>query len=154
MEELIRETMNNEKNISTEGAIVDILKNATQAKSKSTSRGAVEAGIMSIVNAKTGARITFVNTFLEQLRNPAKLQISYDKDKKIMIVGEQLLDNENSYAIRKSAGKGIIYAKSLVDEITEAMELDFSDRTSITFHEVEYLEDEEYSVAIIQLKEE
>ncbi|MHC1723202.1 MAG: hypothetical protein AB9836_08370 [Aminipila sp.] len=146
--ESIREEV---ENALAEGKIEDILKGATQSKSRSTRKASGEAGVLSIVNAKTGARITVANTLLEQIGNPTELQVSYDKVKKAIIVGEQL-NNENSYPIRKSGSKGVIYTKGLVDEITEAMGLDFSNRSSITFQEAEYLQDEQYAVAIIKIR--
>lgn len=152
MEEIIKETINNEKNTSIEGTIEDILKDATQSKSKSKSKAAGEAGVLSIINAETGVRLVFAKTVSKALGFPEKIQISYDKYKKNIIVGEHLMDNENSYSLRKSGNKSIVYSKRLVEEITEAMELDFSDRTSITFQEVEYQNDEHYSVAIIEIK--
>jgi hypothetical protein len=85
------------------------------------------------------------------LNNPKEVQVSYDIDKKRIIIGKQLLNNENSYSIRRSGSKGVIYSKGLVDEITEVMQLDFSSRSSITFQEAEYLKNEQYSVAIIKI---
>lgn len=147
MEELIIETI--EK---TDLIIEGILRGATPSKSKSNSKVIGEAGVLSIVSAETGTRLAFSSDVLEKLGNLTELQVSYDEEKKIIIVGEHLLDNENIYPIRKSGKKGIIYSKPLVDEITEVMKLDFSDRTSITFQEAEYLKDEYYSIAIIKVK--
>jgi hypothetical protein len=148
MEKLTKETV---ENVSVEGTIEDILKDATKSKSKSNKKSIVKAGVLSIVNAETGTRLAFSSDILEKLGNPTELQVSYDEDKKIIIVG-YLLDNENTYPIRKNGKKGIIYSKPLVDEITEAMKLDFSNRTSITFQEAEYLNDEQYLIAIIKIK--
>jgi hypothetical protein len=149
MKKLTKETV---ENVSVEGTIEDILKDATKSKSKSNIRAAGEAGVLTIVNAKTGTRFAFSSEVLEKLENPTELQVSYDESKKIIIVGENLVDNENTYPIRKNGKKGIIYSKLLVDEITEAMKLDFSNRTSITFQEAEYLNDEQYLIAIIKIK--
>jgi hypothetical protein len=143
MEESIKELIERE--------VEDILKGATPSKSKSIYKASGDAGALSIVNAKTSTRIILSNIVLENLNNPKEVQVSYDIDKKRIIIGKQLLNNENSYSIRRSGSKGVIYSKGLVDEITEVMQLDFSSRSSITFQEAEYLKNEQYSVAIIKI---
>ncbi len=147
MSEITMET--NEK---LELTIEGVLQGATQSKSKSISRASVEAGVLSIINAKTGTRLVFAATILEELGNPEELQISFDENKKTIIVGEHLLGNENRYGIKKSGIKGTIYCKNLVEEITEAMNLDFSGITSITLKEVEYIKNDEDSIAIIKVE--
>ncbi|MCH4198716.1 MAG: hypothetical protein LKF87_13795 [Clostridium tyrobutyricum] len=148
MEKLESNNINNEeKNID----IDDILKSATQAKSKDITRSIGTAGVMSIVNARTGSRFTFSNVFLEKIGNPEEIEISYDEIEKTIIVG-QSLGNENSYKLRRSGNKRIIYCKALVEEISKAMELEFSNRTSITFQEAEYIKNGENTIAVIKSK--
>lgn len=131
--------------------IDDILKSATQAKSKDITRSIGRAGVMSIVNAITGSRFTFSNVFLEKIGNPEEIEISYNEIEKTIIVG-QSLGNENSYKLRRSDNKRIIYCKALVEEISKALELDFSSRTSITFQKAEYVNNDEDTIAIIKLR--
>lgn len=147
MEELIRETI--EK---TDLVIEGILRGATPSKSKSNSKVIGEAGVLSIVSAETGTRLAFSSDVLEKLGNSTELQVSYDEEKRVIIVGEHLLDNDNIYPIRKSGKKGIIYSKPLVDEIVNALDIEFENKTSITFQEVEYLKGEQYSIAMIKVK--
>lgn len=133
-----------------ERSIKDVLENATKSKSKSVTRASGKAGVMSVVNADTGIRITFPDAVLEKIRVTEKLQISYNTDERIIAIGENL-GNENDYAIKKSGKKGIIYSANLVRELTEAFKLDFSNRSSITFHDAEYLNDEESSIAVVKV---
>lgn len=54
-------------------------------------------------------------------------------EKRVIIVGEHLLDNYNIYPIRKSDKKGIIYSEPLVDEIVNALDIEFENKTSINY---------------------
>ncbi|MBV4418930.1 hypothetical protein KM800_06215 [Clostridium tyrobutyricum] len=141
MEKLESNNINNEEESI---GIDDILKSATQAKSKDITRSIGRSGVMSIVNGRTGSRFTFSNVFLEKIGNPEEIE-------KTIIVG-QSLGNENSYKLRRSGNKRIIYCKALVEEISKAMELEFSNRTSITFQEAEYIKNGENTIAVIKSK--
>lgn len=145
MKELVIKTINNE-----EGSANDILKGAKASSSKSRSRIVGEAGVISIVKAKTGNRNILSNELREKLNNPEKVQVAFAEDS--IIIAEKLPNNDSSFNIKRSGVKGIIYSTQLVNEITELFELDFSCRTSITFNEVEYFISEEYPVAIVKVK--
>jgi hypothetical protein len=134
-----------------ENSIEDMLRCGTKSISRSTSRAAGEEKMFSIINSSAGSKIIFSNAILEKLDNPIQLQITYDKIKKTIMVGEHLLGNENSYTIRKSGSKGIIYNKGLVVEITAALKLNFSHMTSLTFQDVGYGSCKQYPVAIIKV---
>ncbi|NMM65239.1 amidophosphoribosyltransferase [Clostridium sp. P21] len=145
MEKSVVNTINNE-----EGSVNDILKGAVASTSKSRSRAAGEAGVISIIKAKTGNRIIFSKELLEELNNLEKVQVAFTEDS--IIIGEKLPNNQSSFNIKRSGSKGIIYSTELVNEVSELFELDFSDKTSITFNEVEYLVNEECPVAVIKIK--
>lgn len=145
MEQLVTMAINNE-----EGSVNDILKDAIASASKNKSRVAGEAGVMSIIKARTGNRQTLSKELLEQLNNPEKVQIAFTEDS--VIIGEKLPNNDSSLNIKRSGAKGIIYSTQLVTEIVDLFDLDFRNRTSITFNEAEYVLNEEYPVAIIKIR--
>ena len=64
-------------------------------------------------------------------------------------IGEQLPNNENYINIKLSKPKESIYSVGIVKEITDMYQLDFSSRISITFLDVEYIDYEEYVVAVV-----
>ncbi|MBW6411339.1 amidophosphoribosyltransferase [Clostridium weizhouense] len=145
MENILTNTINN-KEVMTE----ELFKNAIGSIIKSKSRTAGEAGVMSIVKARTGNRNTLSKELLAKLNNPQKIQIAYTEDS--VIIGEKLPSNDSSFNVKISGAKGMVYSAGLAREISELFELDFSDRTSITFNEVEYVLNEEYPVAVIKIK--
>lgn len=132
--------------------IKEVLENATHSQAKDTTRSISKAGALSIVNAKTGSRLVFSNKLIERIGNPERVQISYNENDKTIIVG-QALGNKENYVLKISGKKSIIYCKALVEEITEALELDFNNRTSLTFDTVEYLENDEGQIAIIEIED-
>ncbi|RMD02322.1 hypothetical protein D9O40_06710 [Clostridium autoethanogenum] len=147
MEEMENESIEIEEN---DINIDDILENATQSKSKDITRTAGRSGILSIINAKTCTRLIFSNELLAKLGNPEGLQISYNEKNKTIIIGKSL-GNENTYKLRRSGKKRVIYSKGLVRELTESLQLDFSQKTSITLQEANYLDNNEDIIAIIEV---
>jgi hypothetical protein len=120
------------------------------AKSVSISREIGEAGVMSIVNSKSnGKRISLSKDLLDRLNNPESVQFAFNTDS--VVIGEKLPIVENSFSIRKDK-KGIIYASQLVEEITKEFSLDFSNRTSVTFHQAKYRTMGNYIIAIVKIK--
>lgn len=109
-------------------------------------------GIMSIVNAKTGKRIVFARTLLNTLNNPEKVFISFSNNK--LAIAERLPENNNSFTLRYNNRKATIYSTDLTMEMINIFSLDFSDKTTITFTEVEYIEYEDTTVAIITINNE
>lgn len=117
------------------------------SESKVRSKSIGEAGAMSIVNAKTGKRIIVSREVMEKLNNPESVVMSFAVNK--IAIGEQLPNNDNYIKIKALKSKGVIYSAGIVKEITDIYELDFSNKTSITFLDVEYVKYEENVVAII-----
>ena len=145
MEKLVTNNINK-----GEAEINDILKGAIPSNIQSKGRVSGSAGIMSIVKAETGNRITSSKELLEKLNNPEKVQVAFTEDS--VIIAEKLPNNNSSFNIKRSGAKGIIYSVLLVAEIAKLFQLDFSNRTSITFNEVDYSINEDYPVAIIKIK--
>jgi hypothetical protein len=124
-----------EISIICENNVRDMLKKAIQSNSKSASRELSLAGAMSIVNTKTGKRITLSKKLLEELSCPKSVQIAFTEDS--IIIGEKLPNNESIFNLKMSNGKGAIYSAQEVTEIRDLFDIDFSNKTSITFAEAE-----------------
>ena len=120
------------------------------SESKSINKGIAEAGIMSIINSKTGKRIIVSREIMEKLNKPERVVMSFAVDK--IAIGEQLPNNDNYINIKVLKSKGVIYSAGIVKEITDLYKLDFSNKTSITFLDVEYVKYEENVVAIITVE--
>lgn len=139
-----------EKITEVENNVKSILKNAVQSESKSVSRASSAAGVVSVINAKSGKRITLSKKLLVKLNNPKSIQIGFTEEN--IIIAEELPNNKSLFNIKISNGKGIIYSAQLVTEVTELFDLEFNNKTSITFADVEYALNDDYVVAIVKAK--
>lgn len=106
-------------------------------------------GALSLINTKSGKRLIIANELANNLNKPKKVVIGLSKNK--LAIGEKLPANDNYFTVKDYKGKGIIYSAALVKEISEKFKLDFSNRTTITFTEVDYIEYEHTTVAIITI---
>lgn len=97
-------------------------------------------GVILLVNTKSGKRLIIAKSLIGNINKLA--------------IGEKLPANENYFTVKDYKGKGVIYSADLVKEISEKFKLDFSNRTTITFEEVEYIEYEDTTVAIITINNE
>ena len=126
------------------------LENFKASKSQQKSIIRTNQGAITIVNTKNnGKRVVISKDIKDELGNPSRVLISFS-DKEIAI-GERLPDNENYLNVKYSKTKGTIYSVGTVNELTEIYQLDFSNRTSITFSEVKYTAYENHKVAIITI---
>lgn len=150
-EELIRErdkevNINDNKDTMTKYN----LEKFTPSISKAISKTSTEAGVASVINSKNSKRITLDKDVMSKLSNPEMISISFSDDS--MAIAEKLPNNDNLLKVRRSGGKGVIYSSGLVLEITNKYRLDFSNRTSITFSDVEYIQHNGFTIAIIKVK--
>lgn len=120
------------------------------SESRTINKCITEAGVISIINAKSGKRIIISNEIMEILNNPSKIVMSFTEDK--IAIGENLPNNDNYFNVKRMKSKGVIYSAGIVKEITEIYDLDFSNKTSITFFDVEYAKYEDNVVAIIAVE--
>jgi hypothetical protein len=111
------------------------------------SRAGGGAGVMSIVNSKNGKRVTLSKNLVEHLGNPKSVQIGLSNHQ--IAVAEYFSDEYTSYSWCTGGAKSIIYSSELVKQLTDQYGLDFRNRTSITFAEVEYIEHEGKMIALI-----
>lgn len=126
------------------------LEDFTAAISKTMQKISTEAGVMSVINSRNGKRITLSKDVMNELNNLEMISISFSDES--LAVAERLPNNDNQLKVKSSGNKGVIYSAGLVSEITDKYGLDFSNRTSITFTEVNYVESNGYTVAIIKIK--
>jgi hypothetical protein len=121
-----------------------------QSKQHGT-RASIEPCVITVVNTKSnGKRITLSGDLIEKIGYSTAIQIAVN-DEGIAIGGE-LPDNDTYFTLRKIGRKGVVYSTELVDEITELFELDFTERSSISFYDVTYLCMEDTEVAFVPLK--
>ena len=133
-----------------ESIVTDVLSNAKLVSSRSITRTIGKAGAISIVNAKTGNRITIAKECYSAIGNPPKVQFALSDNN--LIVGEKVLDNNNDFNVKENSGKAIIYSSALVKEITENFNLDFSNKTSLTFSDVQYSNTDGVEIMIVTIK--
>lgn len=149
--EVNKELIDNSELIETNNLVKEVLdlNSFKPSESRGINKCIAQAGVISIVNAKTGKRIIISKEIMERLNNPEKIVMSFTEGK--IAIGKQLPNNENYLNIKLSKSKGIIYSAGIVKEITDKYQLDLSSRTSITFSEVEYTNYDEYVVAVVKV---
>ena len=126
------------------------LEDFKSSTSKTIPKITTEAGAMSVINSKNGKRVPFSKDVMNELNNPESVSISFSDES--LAVAERLPNNNNQLKVKNIGNKGVIYSAGLVSEITDKYGLDFSNRTSITFSEVNYIENNGCTVAIIKIK--
>lgn len=133
-----------------EANVAEIVKNATPCLAKNSIRATSNKSGFSVVKAQTGNRATIAKQGYEHLGNPSTLQFAFSDTS--VIIGANLPNNDNDFNVKDSNGKAIVYSTPLVTEIAEAFELDFSNRTSMTFGDIQYTTSEDSPVLIVKIK--
>lgn len=110
---------------------------------------------LTIVNTeRNGRRIKLSKGLLEELGNPSSVQISVSDT--ALKIGENLKNCTNNFQL--TGGGDTIYKSPLIEQITEHFGLDFSERSSLTFDDVEVklrrCNDEEIPYAIVKISTE
>ncbi len=91
---------------------------------------------ISIVNtAKNGKQVKLTKTLFESLGSPKELQFVTDGD--YLFIGKTIPHSTVSIPFSSGKGENIIYRAPFVQYLTKRFELDFSKRTSFSFHDVE-----------------
>ena len=122
------------------------------ALSKTISRSNLIAGVMSVVSSNCGKRVMLSKDLMNKLNNPTSVAMSFSEES--IAIGKALPNNNNQLSIKRSGKKGAIYSAGIVSEITDKYRLNFNNRTSITFSEVEYIEADGCTIAIINIVKE
>lgn len=111
---------------------------------------AVGAGGMSVVNSSNGKRITLNAAILNELTHRDSVQIAYTDD--FIAIANYLGVSNTDYSLGKSGKGGVIYNSALVQEIVTRFDLDYFERTSITFPIAEIQEGENGKVVFIGMR--
>lgn len=144
-------TENTEETATKEEAnVAEIIMKAVPCSAKNSTRATSNKGAFSVVKAQTGNRATIAKQGYEHLGKPSTLQFAFTDTS--VIVGANLPNNDNDFNVKDSNGKAIVYSTPLVTEIAEAFELDFSNRTSMTFGDIQYTISEDSPVIIVKIK--
>lgn len=129
------------------------LSNSKPMQTKTARRGGIS---VSVINTKSnGRRLKLSQALMDKLGNPSEIQFRTLKNK--IILGCNLDENAESFKFSKTAG-GTIYSSAIVTSITEFLELDFTNVTSITITNIRlrkasFSDDETKRVAIIRKSE-
>lgn len=144
-------TENTEETATKEEAnVTEIIMNAVPCSAKNIIRATSNKGGFSVVKAQTGNRATIAKQGYEHLGKPCTLQFAFSDTS--IIIGANLPNNDNDFNVKDSNGKAIVYSTPLVTEIAEEFELDFSNRTSMTFSDIQYTTSEGSPVIIVKIK--
>ncbi|MDQ0902768.1 hypothetical protein [Paenibacillus sp. V4I7] len=120
-------------------------------KSKHTSRTAGMRSKCSIVFAKDGKRIEVESEVLDHIGVEDFLQFSVN-DQGIAF-GKNLPDGDESFPVKeRDSKKGKVYSTPLISELIEIFNLDFSNKTTISFQEVVYLDNHGLAVAFVPIQ--
>lgn len=129
---------------------LEFIKTLYPSKSSSITRTSTGEGVISIINSqKNGKRLALSDQLLSKLNYPSTIQVSFTESE--LVIGESIPKCTNSYNINTSGKKGLVYATALVLEICDTFNLDFSNRTSMTFDQVIYQKIGEISIARITI---
>lgn len=136
--------------IKDEANVTEIVRNATPCSAKNIIRATSNKGGFSVVKAQSGNRVTIVKQGYEHLGKPNTLQFAFTDTS--VIIGANLPNNDNDFNVKDSNGKAIVYSTPLATEIAEAFELDFDNRTFMTFGDIQYTNSEDLPVIIVKIK--
>lgn len=130
---------------------VDLISDLKAVGSKHKSKDGGGESAFSMVNTTDhGKRITLSPNLISKIGSPPKVQIAVNA--KGIAVGSKLPENDSSFTLRKMGSKAVIYSAELVDELTALFELDFSNKSSISFYDVTYLSIDDIEVAFVPLR--
>ena len=118
--------------------------------SRAVANKSTRGGGLSIVNAKTGKRVSINKKIMDYLKIEDKIQFAFSDNE--IAIGKELPNNKNYFNIKVSKGTGIVYCSELVFEITDLYNLDFSDRTSITFDNIQYQSIQGVNVVVVKVR--
>lgn len=136
--------------VKDEANVTEIVMNAVPFSAKNAIKSVANSGGFSIVKAETGNRITLSKQGYEHLGKPSIMQFAFNDTS--LIIGEKLPNNKNDFNVKDSNGKAIVYSTPLVTEVAEAFELNFDNRTSMTFGDIQYTKNEDSPVIIVKIK--
>ncbi len=127
--------------------MTNLFQGFNQTKTVQRTKGEGGGGI-SIVNTEGfGKRITLAKGMLEKIGNPKFVSVGLSAE--AIAIAPKLPENTSRYKISRHT----IYASGLIDEIVKHFDLDYSDRTSISFSKIDFIEvDKDTVAAIVKIK--
>ena len=109
------------------------------------------ANSITIVHHKNGKRVSITPALYEELGFPQTVQFSIVSEDKVLLIGEDL-GMKNSYPV-STTGKPTVYKASLTEKIADAFHLDYTNKSSITFSEIEVDSlDDDNKFAVIKMQ--
>lgn len=128
-------------------SIAEAIKNAEGIVAGERKRGGgKQIRSVSIVNCNNGKRVTLSAKLFAELGSPETVQVAVDGKK--LYIGE-FLDKADDFKVSNKT-RGYIYNASLVETLTEKMNIDFSNRTSVSFSDIKVTNLEGYPCAVIK----
>ena len=118
--------------------------------SKAVANKSKRGGGLSVINAETWKRISMNKKIIDYLKIEDKIQFAFSDNE--IAIAKELHKDENYFNIKISKGAGIVYCSELVFEITNLYDLDFKDRTSITFDNIQYKSIQGVNVVIVKVR--
>ena len=112
----------------------EILANA-EAINVSSKKGGKSIKSVSLVFCDNGKRLTLSKSLFEALGKPEFIKLAADVGNGFLIIAPDTDEAGNKYSV-SNKGKGIVYNAALVKYITVIFDLDFSERTSMSFDNV------------------
>ncbi len=110
----------------------------------------VSKGLVSIIYAKTGKRIIFEPTLIEELGLEETIQVGYNDCH--LLLGSNLSPQYKNRKLKKQGKKYVLYDAALIQELIKNFNLDYTGVTSRTFDDVIYKQHQGSKVALITIK--
>ena len=110
----------------------------------------VSKGLVSIIYAKTGKRIIFEPTLIEELGLEETIQVGYNDCH--LLLGSNLSPQYKNRKLKKQGEKYVLYDAALIQEPIKNFNLDYTGVTSRTFDDVIYKQHQGSKVALITIK--
>ena len=110
------------------------------------------AGVLTIVNSLSNTnsyRTMIDNEVVDRLGNPKAIQVGFGDE--TIAIGSYIGEGFSTFELYDSSSKKVIYNKALVQELIDFYKLDYSNRTSMTFYDVEYVEHDGNCIALIAI---
>lgn len=115
--------------------------------SKSSSVG---KGLVSIIWAPSGKRITFDQSLIHDLGINETIQIGYNENQ--LLLAADLGTTYKNRKLKQQKSKSVLYDTALIKELIKQFNLDYQDVTSRTFDEVSFKQVQGSKVALITIK--
>lgn len=130
-EDKISEKPQGDNTLEKQGEILSLLEDFEPFNCFQNLKSSHKVGL-SIVYAPTGKRITLSRAILSYLPSDIdSIQIAFSKE--YLLIGECLDESYTSYQLRNVGKNKVLYSSSLVKDIVDRYQLDYSTRSSMTF---------------------